>query len=72
MSSTKHLDACRSFIRSMSVQNAGMRFRVSPLVMRRDAKCQEFKPKTVRKGDKYLHINDFMNDVAAFEAARNI
>ena len=35
-------------------------------------KCQEFKPKTVRKADKYLHINDFMNDVAAFEATRNV
>ena len=33
-------------------------------------KCQEFKPKTVRKSDKYLHINDFMNDVAAFEISR--
>jgi hypothetical protein len=33
-------------------------------------KCREFKPKTVQKADKYLHINDFMNDVAAFEASR--
>ena len=66
MSSTKHLDACRSFTRNMSAQNASMKSRASPLVM----KCREFKPKTVQNADKYLHINDFMNDVAAFEASR--
>ena len=33
-------------------------------------KCREFKPKTVQKADKYLDINDFMNDVAAFKAGR--
>ena len=37
MSITKLLVACRSFIRSMSAQNASMRSRASLLVMRCDA-----------------------------------